>query len=220
LIGAAQHPSLQYTAYATNWFTNAAAPDSASTTYDGNGNITQRTWRNGSNQVVRTQTLTWDARDRLMKVTDLDASNTGYVWTAAYDGLGRRLRTRTVPTNGTALVTSPTTIDSYYDPQVEFLELGVNVNGQVTWKNYGPDLNGKYGGLQGVGGLEVLKPDASSQSTGVLQDHFGHVVAGADLIVSVDPRTTTGRGPVVKFNMRNDRVHGKRPWFVHHAQRP
>jgi RHS repeat-associated protein len=48
-----------------------------------------------------------------------------------------------------------------------------------TWKLYGPDANGVYGGLQGLGGLELLIPaNATTNSTGVLLNRFGDVVAG------------------------------------------
>jgi RHS repeat-associated protein len=39
---------------------------------------------------------------------------------------------------------------------VEFLELAVAVNGVLTYKVYGPDANGVYGGMNGVGGLEAV----------------------------------------------------------------
>jgi RHS repeat-associated protein len=61
-------------------------------------------------------------------------------------------------TNGFALSTLPTTINSYYDPQVEFLELGVAYGATTTWKLYGPDLNGRYGGLNGTGGYDADSP--------------------------------------------------------------
>ncbi len=48
---------------------------------------------------------------------------------------------------------------SIYDPQVEFLEIGVSVNGAKAWKVYGPDINEVYGGLQGTGGLEVFRAE-------------------------------------------------------------
>jgi RHS repeat-associated protein len=50
------------------------------------------------------------------------------------------------------------TIDHYYDPAAEFLELGVNENGRVTWKLMGPDLDGRYGGQNGTGGFEAIVP--------------------------------------------------------------
>jgi len=50
------------------------------------------------------------------------------------------------------------TIDFYYDPSVLFQVVGLNVNGQTTWKVMGPDLNGVYGGLNGLGGFEAIVP--------------------------------------------------------------
>jgi len=72
---------------------------------------------------------------------------------------------------------APTVTASEYDPQVEFLEIGVNVNGTKAWKVYGPDLNGTYGGLQGTGGLEAVVMNSGGAATGVLNDYFGNGVA-------------------------------------------
>jgi YD repeat-containing protein len=60
-----------------------------SSEYDAYGNVTKRVFAD-----VRTQTLTWDVYERLVKVAERNAANTsGYDWTAIYDGLGRRLQT-------------------------------------------------------------------------------------------------------------------------------
>jgi hypothetical protein len=49
-------------------------------------------------------------------------------------------------------------VDSWFDPLVEFLEVGVVVNdGYPAIKTYGPDANGVYGGFNGVGGLERVE---------------------------------------------------------------
>ena len=61
-------------------------------------------------------------------------------------------------TNGVAITSQPNVISQYYDPQVEFLELGVTVAGKTTWKICGPDLNGVYGGLNGTGGFDAIVP--------------------------------------------------------------
>jgi hypothetical protein len=53
----------------------------------------------------------------------------------------------------------PKTINSYFDPSVEFLELGVRIAGKTTMKVYGTDLNGSYGGMSGTGGLDGLVND-------------------------------------------------------------
>jgi RHS repeat-associated protein len=155
----ALHPSGFYTAWATNSFTNNIAYQTTADTFDGAGNITQRIWQNPNGTTNRTQTLSWDARGRLHKVSERDASNSGYDWTAVYDGLNRRLSTTTISiTNGVAITAPPTTINSYYDPLVEFLELGVSYGLTTEWKLYGPDMNGVYGGRNGTGGFDGVSP--------------------------------------------------------------
>jgi RHS repeat-associated protein len=159
LAVSALHPSGQFTAWATNSFTNNIAYQTTADSFDSAGNITQRIWRNPNGTTNRTQTLSWDARGRLHAVTERDGSNSGYNWTATYDGLNRRLSTTTVSvTNGVALTAPPTVINSYYDPQVEFLELGVSYGLTTEWKLYGPDLNGQYGGMNGTGGFDAVSP--------------------------------------------------------------
>jgi RHS repeat-associated protein len=112
-----------------------------------------------SSSAITRQTLSWDACGRLHSVTERDASNSGYNWTAMYDGFNRRLSTTSVlVTNGVAFTSLPTTINSYYDPQVEFLELGLAYGKTTEWKLYGPDLNGKYGGMNGTGGFDGVSP--------------------------------------------------------------
>ncbi len=100
----------------------------------------------------------------------------GYLWQAVYDGLGRRLRTLKRDIADSELTGPVLTLDSYYDPQVEFMEVGVSVNGARTWKVYGPDLSGKYGGLQGIGGLEATIDEATGTVTPLVNDAFGNVV--------------------------------------------
>jgi len=159
LTATALHPGGLFTAYATNTFTNSIPSQTTGDTFDYAGNITQRVWLNANGTTNRIQTLAWDARGRLHAVTERDANNSGYNWTATYDGLSRRLSTTSIMvTNGFALSTLPTTINSYYDPQVEFLELGVAYGATTTWKLYGPDLNGRYGGLNGTGGYDADSP--------------------------------------------------------------
>jgi RHS repeat-associated protein len=112
--------------------------------------------------------------------TDRDTNNSGWNFVCVYDGLGRRVRAiETFVTNGVA-ITSPassvSTVDSWYDPQVEFLEVAVNVNSNVTVKTYGPDNSGVYGGMQGAGGLEAIYGAGYVQSLGSVQDYFGNVI--------------------------------------------
>jgi RHS repeat-associated protein len=159
---AALHPSGQFTAWTTNSFTNNIAYQTTADTFDGAGNVTQRVWKNPNGTTSRTQTLSWDARGRLHMVSERDSSNSGYDWTATYDGSNRRLQTTTLSiSNGVALNVQPATINSYFDPQVEFLELGVAYGTKTEWKLYGPDLNGKYGGLNGTGGFDAVSPGLS-----------------------------------------------------------
>jgi RHS repeat-associated protein len=50
-------------------------------------------------------------------------------------------------------------------------------SGQTLWKVYGPDLDGRYGSLQGTGGLEATILDAGGATQGVVNDQFGNGVA-------------------------------------------
>ena len=110
-------------------------------------------------------------------MSDRDTNNSGYNFASIYDGLGRRVRTvETLVTNGVPITNLLSTVDSWYDPQVEFLEVAVNVNSNLTTKTYGPDDSGSYGGMQGVGGLEAIYPAGTSATLGVVQDYFGNVV--------------------------------------------
>jgi RHS repeat-associated protein len=159
LTVAAQMQNGLYTVYTTNVFTNTASYQAATDYYDAAGNITNRIWLNPSGGIDRVQTLSWDARGRLHAVTERDANTNGYNWTATYDGFNRRLSTTSVlVSNGVAFASSPIAINSYFDPQAEFLELGVNYGSATEFKLYGPDLNGVYGGLNGVGGLDAVSP--------------------------------------------------------------
>ena len=198
LRASSPHPSGQYTAWATNPFTLSSTGDGSATSYDGSGNLTQRVWRASSGATNRIQNLTWDGRNRLLNVSELDTNNTGYAWSAVYDGLGRRLQTTTTPViNGNPITAQASVINQFYDPEVEFLELGVSVNGKTTWKLYGPDLNGAYGGLQGVGGLEAVCGD---QNETLVSDLFGHVQGvvtnGA---VRWNPTRVSAYGPVPSY---------------------
>ena len=172
LTANAVHPSGHYTATANATFTVNVANVTLTTGYDADGNVSTRSWSNGT-----TQLLTWDAFNRLIKVSQRDATNNGYDWTAVYDGLGRRLKTTQQAIAANAASGSPTVTTSIYDPQVEFLEIGVAVNGAKAWKVYGPDLNGVYGGLNGTGGLEATILDADGTNKGVINDSFGNGVA-------------------------------------------
>jgi len=149
----------------------------------------------------KTQSLTWDELGRLVGVVQRDNPTNGFNWTAVYDGLGRRLRTTQTPVvNGVANTAVTLTLDSYFDPLVEFEELGVAVNGTRTWKVMGPDLNGRYGGMQGVGGLEATVRESDGTVTPVLDDYFGNVLATiAGTTVNWNPVRVSGYGPVLGY---------------------
>jgi RHS repeat-associated protein len=165
-----------YTASATNTFTNNAA-DHALDTYAGNGEITKRVWLTSAGLTNATESLSFDARDRLHNVTYLDSNTNGYSWNAIYDGLGRRLSTTTTfITNGVVQTNFTRTISQYFDPHVQFLEVAETDSGVTTVKFYGPDANGVYGGMQGVGGLEAVDngPRAASPA---INDMRGNALA-------------------------------------------
>jgi len=116
----------------------------------------------------RVQTLTWDGLGRLVKVVQTVVNP--FVWTALYDGLERRIRATYTPDGGATVTTT-----SMFDPEVEFLELGLAIDGAWNWNVYGPDLSGSYGGLQGLGGLEaVIGSDGVTR--GIINDWFGNTV--------------------------------------------
>jgi RHS repeat-associated protein len=197
---AALHPSGFYTAWATNSFTNSIAYESTVDGFDGAGNITNRIWKNPSGTVERTQTLSWDARGRLHQVVERNASNSGYNWSAVYDPLNRRVQTSIVlVTNGVASTAPPQSINSYFDPLFEFLELGVSYGLTTEWKLYGPDLNGKYGGLNGTGGFDAVSPYLNLFDP-VISDFRGNIVAEiTNGAVSWNPSRTTGYGAVPDY---------------------
>ncbi|MBI5820329.1 MAG: RHS repeat-associated core domain-containing protein [Verrucomicrobia bacterium] len=183
---------------ATNTFSSLGTNQTAQTTYDGRGYAVKRVFLSNGSQL--TQTLTWDGAGRLTAVSQRDqTSNNGYDWTALYDGLGRRLRTVYTPVDGGVACTKlAVTQESWYDPEVEFLELGVSVNGQKHWKMYGPDLNGAYGGLQGIGGLEAVINQSDGVVTPVVNDAFGNAVASVtnSTVVVWNPTRVGGYGPL------------------------
>jgi RHS repeat-associated protein len=199
---AALHPSGFFTAWATNSFTNNFAQQTATVGRDSGGNISQRIWRKPDGTVNHQQQLYWDAKDRLTDVFDFDSTQSGYYLHAEYDGLDRRLFTQCYPMiNGqvqTAGVT-PTTINQYYDPQVEFLELGVSYNDQTVWKLYGPDLNGKYGGENGTGGFDAVSPYLSLFNP-VISDFRGNILAEVtNGVVAWNSSRPTGYGAVPAY---------------------
>ncbi|MBP7826889.1 MAG: hypothetical protein KA236_10105 [Verrucomicrobia bacterium] len=192
----AEHPSTQFTTNQVSTFTVAGgAQDRVDSQFDPGGYVTNRVWKNSQGQTQRSQALVWDAFGRLVKVRERDANTNGFNWQADFDPLGRRLRTTTVPvTNGVALSAQPRTLVHSYDPAVEFLEIGVAVNGVTTWKNYGPDLDGRYGGQMGLGGLESLA--TGSTIVGIVQDGFGNVLGRSSGTVTWNAARSSLYGPV------------------------
>ena len=170
------HPTGIVTGTQTHQYANQAY-DHWVNSYDGFGNYTQHSLMTSSGASAINQTLTWDAEGRMIKVANRDDANDGFDWTATYDGLGRRLRTVYTPIIGGAYRTNITlTLDSWYDPQVKYLEVGVAVNGQRTWKIYGPDLS-QGSAMQGLGGLESTIREYDGYSIGFVNDCFGNSVA-------------------------------------------
>lgn len=100
-----------------------------------------------------TDNLTWDAFGRLMSVQRAPTGS-GFTWSAVYDGFGRRLQTSETQGSG-----SPLVIQSSYDPEGGFMEAAVTVAGQRDWLVHGPDLDGGYGDLQGMGGVDAVVND-------------------------------------------------------------
>ena len=153
-----------------NLTTAAAAGSTQTCAWDAeNRLVTMRTLPGG-----HAQSLEWDPLGRLVKITERSGAATNWVWTAAYNPLNRRLSSTYTPLS---INEKPTTINQFYDPQVEFLEIGVSLNGARTWKIHGPDLNGRYGGLIGLGGLEATVRESDNVATGLLNDFFGNGVA-------------------------------------------
>ena len=191
-------PTGQYSTNAFSSFTNAnTAGDTISNVFDAAGLLTQRVWRSNG-QSNRVQNLSWDGKGRLCRLTERDATNSGFNWSAIYDPLGRRLQTTTVVvTNGIAQSSQPSIINQSYDPLVEFLELGLSADGTNAWKLYGPDLSGAYGGMQGVGGLEAVKQDGDLSGP-VVADARGNVLGVYDTSKGMTwlASRTTGYGAV------------------------
>jgi RHS repeat-associated protein len=195
---AALHPSGFYTAWATNSFTNGIAGQTDALTRDAGGNITLRVWLKPNGTTNHQQQLSWDAKNRLTDLIDVDSTQTGYHWHAEYDALDRRLFTScTVYTNGQDPNLSPVIIDQFYDPMVEFLELGVAYGDQSIFKLYGPDMNGRYGGLNGTGGFDGFSSYLNT-FTPVISDFRGNILAEVtnNYFVAWTPARPTGFGAV------------------------
>jgi RHS repeat-associated protein len=200
ITASAQHPSGMFTTNASIWITNNASYEAVADTYDAAGFTTQRAWKSPNGTTNRTQTLTWSARGRLLKVSERDSANNGQDWTCVYDPLGRRLQTtQIIVTNGVSLTNQPIVVSHYFDPMVEFLELGQTERGRTTWKLMGPDMDGRYGGQNGTGGFEAIVPGPDLFCP-VVSDCLGNVLAvydgsHADLTWSASRPTGYGAVP-------------------------
>ena len=138
--------------------------------YDAVGAVTAR----GIDGTI-SQGLTWDSLGRLVTVSQRNNNDQGYNWKTIYDGLGRRLQTSYCDATGNQTTSSALTINYYYDPEVEFLELGRDYFGR-TWNLYGPDRSGTYGGAQGVGGLETTTAEGHDEVHGIVNNVFGDIM--------------------------------------------
>ncbi|WP_265596389.1 RHS repeat-associated core domain-containing protein [Verrucomicrobium sp. BvORR106] len=188
LLAKGNHPSGLFSAQANATFNLGVRHFGVENLFDDDGNVTQRHIAGGFAQNGRSQSLTWDGFGRLVKVVQEEFGGFGYEWTAVYDGFGRRLQTKYVPKRGNLYQsTAQVTERSWYDPLVEFLEVGIEVirgsGGAAVrerwWKVHGPDLSGGYGGLVGMGGLEALVNEANAQAVGTVDDAYGHIVGFA-----------------------------------------
>lgn len=203
----AVHPSGLFTNSATSVFTNNAGGDTVTNLYDAFGNLTKRVWRKSGGGLVRQQDLTWNAFNQLVKVTERDANNSGFDWTAVFDGLGRRVRVTELNIVSNTPSGPAATTDSYFDPAVEFLEVGMNYNGHKELKVYGPDIPGRYGGAQGIGGLEAVIDVAANTRHTVLNDRFGNVLGYAPVLLPSSFQWSAARfhscGPKVGYEHRS-----------------
>ncbi len=181
LVANAIHPGGASIPAATSQFIATGTSETIDSSYDAEGQVNSRVLSTGG-----IQSLSWDAMGRLLSVTTRDGANNGSDWTALYDGLGRRLRTIHTPVAANSLViASRLRTDSWFDPQVEFLEIGVRLTKGTSssaldswWKVHGIDADEEYGGLQGIGGLEATVRENGSQVLALVNDHFSTAVAG------------------------------------------
>ncbi len=148
------------------------------TRYDAMGRVVEREFRG----LDCKQLLTWDPRGRLLEVMLQDRhGKTLSKWQARYDGLDRRIKTIFVPyldnqPNQQKIVTQI----SIYDPEVEFLELGIliasgNEQPKSLWKAYGAGNRGFYGEHNGYhGGLEAVVEEGA-MAHGVMNNLRGDI---------------------------------------------
>lgn len=111
------------------------------------------------------QNFKWDPWGNLIEII-----TKAYTWKASYDALGRRLQTAYTPedsayffrTKKKTLITT-----SFYDPEKEFDEIGVNVEGKTFWK------------LNGNKNCETIIDDEGN-SISLIYDTLGKLIAAID----------------------------------------
>ncbi|HTV42882.1 MAG TPA: DUF6531 domain-containing protein [Candidatus Sulfotelmatobacter sp.] len=193
---AALHPSGFYTAWATNSFTNNLANATDAITRDGNGNVEQRVRYNAHGTAEDVQYFFWDSKNRLTDLFDYDRNLNGYYMHTEYDGLDRRLLTEYYSITDAVAQVGPTVINQYYDPMVEFQELGVSYGNTTEWKLLGPDLNGQYGGENGTGGFDGVSPGLSLFNP-TISDFRGNILGEVtNGVVAWNSARPTGYGAV------------------------
>ena len=97
----------------------------------------------------------WNPWGNLTKV-----ANSNSTWKASYDPFGRRLKT----TYTSGWWPFPTQTLSYYDPQHEFQEIGLQIGSNTFWKIYGPTS------------CDLIL-DSQGNSVGLLNDALGNLIA-------------------------------------------
>ena len=130
------HVDSNHEVSSSSTFTINPQTDEIYTDYDSSGRTLSRSWAWDGSAYQVVQTFQWDASGQLRKITQTDSRVQPELpnldWTAVYDGLGRRVRTITDYSDNSVI--GPVTVDCSYDPQVEFLEVAVSVDGRKTWK--------------------------------------------------------------------------------------
>jgi len=189
LSAVAVHPSGYESAPATSTFSVTGTPEQRRNYFNIGGYIEGMDGPEGIYDA-----FFWDAAGRMAGVIRYDPGGSSFQWVGLnhHDALGRRLRARFYE-NGVWK-----SVRSVYDPEHEFLEIGIKVGESIIdqyWKVFGPDVTGTLGGWNGVGGIEALvAPDGSVR--GAINDRFGDVVAGisANGTVEWNPARTLSGG--------------------------
>lgn len=118
------------------------------TSYDKIGQVDIRTSKDTQEQ------FRWNTWGQLTEVT-----TPSYTWKASYDAFGRRLQTSYTPLQESTILTT-----SLYDPEGDFLEIGVKYPTKTYWKVYG-------------NGLCELVTDGPNDSIGLIHDVQGNLRA-------------------------------------------